>query len=74
MIDGHFFNHKGDEFAYVMEGEVEVELEGKSKLLRQGDSLYIESTVPSRWINTGKGRRGPFVGIKSAKRGMVKFK
>jgi transcriptional regulator with XRE-family HTH domain len=54
-INGHFYGHKGDEFAYVIEGEVEVEFQGEKQLVRQGDSLYIESTFPSKWANTGKG-------------------
>jgi quercetin dioxygenase-like cupin family protein len=54
-INGHFYGHKGDEFAYVMEGELEVEVQDEKQLLRQGDSLYIESTFPSKWANKGKG-------------------
>jgi mannose-6-phosphate isomerase-like protein (cupin superfamily) len=54
-IDGHFYGHKGDEFAYIIEGEIEVEIQDEKQILRQGDSLYIESTFPSRWANTGKG-------------------
>ncbi len=54
-INGNFFNHRGDEFAYVMEGDVEVEIQGEKQVLRQGDSIYIGSTAPSRWINTSKG-------------------
>jgi transcriptional regulator with XRE-family HTH domain/KaiC/GvpD/RAD55 family RecA-like ATPase len=55
VIDGHFYSHKGDEFAYVMEGELEVEIQDEKQLLRQGDSLYIGSTFPSKWANIGKG-------------------
>jgi transcriptional regulator with XRE-family HTH domain/KaiC/GvpD/RAD55 family RecA-like ATPase len=54
-VDGHFYSHKGDEFAYVLEGELEVELQDGKQLLGPGDSLYIESVVPSRWVNVGKG-------------------
>ena len=54
-VDGHFFRHKGDEFAYIMAGELEVEIEGKKHMLRQGIALYIESIVPSHWANIGKG-------------------
>jgi len=54
-VEGHFYRHKGDEFAYILQGELEVEIEGKKHLLRQGDSFYIESTVPSQWANAGKG-------------------
>jgi transcriptional regulator with XRE-family HTH domain/KaiC/GvpD/RAD55 family RecA-like ATPase len=55
VVQGHFSSHKGDEFAFVMEGELEVEIQEERHPLRPGDSLYIESTVPSRWVNVGKG-------------------
>ncbi|OGP65927.1 MAG: hypothetical protein A2170_12325, partial [Deltaproteobacteria bacterium RBG_13_53_10] len=54
-ISGNLFNHRGDGFAYVMEGDVEVEIQGEKQVLRQGDSIYIGSTAPTRWINTSKG-------------------
>jgi transcriptional regulator with XRE-family HTH domain/KaiC/GvpD/RAD55 family RecA-like ATPase len=53
-IGRHFYSHKGDEFAHVIEGELEVEIQDEKQVLRQGDSLYIESTFPSKWANTGK--------------------
>jgi quercetin dioxygenase-like cupin family protein len=55
VVNGHFYSHKGDEFAYVMEGELEVEIQDEKQLLRQGDSLYIGSIFPSKWVNVGKG-------------------
>jgi quercetin dioxygenase-like cupin family protein len=55
VIDGHFYNHKGDEFAYVIKGELELEIQNEKQLLREGDSLYLGSTFPSKWMNTGKG-------------------
>jgi transcriptional regulator with XRE-family HTH domain/KaiC/GvpD/RAD55 family RecA-like ATPase len=55
VINGHFYNHKGDEFAYVIEGELEVEIQDEKQLLKQGDSLYIGTTFPSKWVNVGKG-------------------
>ena len=54
-VNGHFFSHRGDEFAYVLEGELEVEIQGEKQIIRQGDSLYIGSTAPARWANMGKG-------------------
>jgi quercetin dioxygenase-like cupin family protein len=54
IINGHFYSHKGDEFAYVMEGELEVEIQDEKQLLRKGDSLYLESIFPSKWTNVGK--------------------
>jgi transcriptional regulator with XRE-family HTH domain/KaiC/GvpD/RAD55 family RecA-like ATPase len=55
VIDGHFCSHKGDEFAYVVKGKLEVEISDGKQLLKEGDSLYLGSTFPSRWTNTGKG-------------------
>jgi transcriptional regulator with XRE-family HTH domain len=55
VINGHFYSHKGDEFAYVMEGELEVEIQDEKQLLKQGDSLYIGSIFPSKWVNRGRG-------------------
>lgn len=53
-ISGHFYAHKGDEFAFIIKGEVEVEIQNEKYLLKQGDSLYIGSTFPSKWENIGK--------------------
>ncbi len=55
VINGHFYSHKGDEFAYIVEGELEVEIQDEKQLLKHGDSLYIGSTFPSKWVNVGKG-------------------
>jgi len=54
-VEGHFFDHRGDEFAYVMEGELEAEIQGEKKIIRQGDGLYIGPTAPTKWANVGKG-------------------
>jgi transcriptional regulator with XRE-family HTH domain/KaiC/GvpD/RAD55 family RecA-like ATPase len=54
-IAGNFFDHRGDEFGYIMEGEIEVEIQGEKQVLKKGDSLYVGATVPSKWANTGKG-------------------
>jgi transcriptional regulator with XRE-family HTH domain len=54
-VEGHFFNHRGDEFAYVMQGELEAEIQGEKKIVRQGDSIYIGPTAPAKWANVGKG-------------------
>ena len=54
-IPGHLFKFKGDEFVYILEGEVEVELDGKRHHLKPGDTLYLDSSFPSHWSNAGKG-------------------
>ena len=44
-LDYKLSAHEGEEFIYVMEGEIEVEY-GKAKyLLKQGDSIYYDSIV-----------------------------
>ncbi|PLZ00882.1 DNA-binding protein [Burkholderia sp. WAC0059] len=44
--------HAGEEFLHVLSGEVTLTLEGKSFVLRHGDSAHYESTVPHSWTNT----------------------
>ena len=38
--------HAGQEFIYVLEGDMEVRLEQEVHILRPGDSIYYDSTVP----------------------------
>jgi transcriptional regulator with XRE-family HTH domain len=38
--------HAGQEFIYVLEGEMEVRLEQEVHILRPGDSIYYDSIVP----------------------------
>jgi quercetin dioxygenase-like cupin family protein len=45
--------HAGEEFVYVISGEMSLTLEGKTFLLNAGDSAHYESTVPHSWANTG---------------------
>ncbi len=53
-LTGHFLNHKGDEFAIILKGELELDIESGSHLLREGDSIYLDSTMPSAWRNMGE--------------------
>jgi len=50
-FDGHFINHKGDEFIYILKGELGLDIEDKNYLLREGDSIYLDSYIPSSWRN-----------------------
>jgi len=50
----HFFNYKGDEFVLVLKGELELDIGSASYLLREGDSLYLDSIMPVTWRNTGE--------------------
>lgn len=44
--------HAGEEFLYVLRGEVTICLEGTTFVLHAGDSAHYESTVPHGWANT----------------------
>jgi transcriptional regulator with XRE-family HTH domain len=46
--------HAGEEFIYVLDGEVSLTLEGKTFVLHSGDSAHYESTVPHSWANTAR--------------------
>jgi quercetin dioxygenase-like cupin family protein len=46
--------HAGEEFVYVISGEVSLTLEGKTFVLHAGDSAHYESTVPHSWANTAR--------------------
>lgn len=44
--------HVGEEFLYVMSGQISLSLEGKTFRLQAGDTAHYESTVPHAWANT----------------------
>jgi transcriptional regulator with XRE-family HTH domain len=49
-----FYVHDEDEFVYVLEGRVRVELDGEGEwLLEEGDALYWHSRTPHRWSSPG---------------------
>jgi transcriptional regulator with XRE-family HTH domain len=58
-IDEHVppLSHKGEEFVYVLDGEVEFHAEDEVVRLFQGDSLYFDSNIPHAFV--GKGDRKP---------------
>ena len=43
--------HLGEETAYVIEGPVEVTVDGQSYILEQGDSIRIPPNQPHKWTN-----------------------
>jgi quercetin dioxygenase-like cupin family protein/DNA-binding XRE family transcriptional regulator len=44
--------HAGEEFLYVMSGQMSLTLEGETFTLQAGDTAHYESTVPHTWVNT----------------------
>ncbi len=49
-----FFNHKGEEFVFVLEGQLECNYEDETFLLDPGDSLYFDSGFPHAFRAVGK--------------------
>lgn len=42
------YSHEGEEFLFVLEGRVEIQLGNYTDILEPGDSIYYDSTVPHR--------------------------
>ncbi|MBL9059938.1 MAG: cupin domain-containing protein [Mangrovicoccus sp.] len=49
------YAHAGHEFGHVVEGEVELVIDGARYRLRQGDSFAFRSTLPHAFRNMGEG-------------------
>lgn len=45
------YGHAGEEFAFVLEGELIYEVDGVEHRLRPGDSVHLRSTVPHSMYN-----------------------
>ena len=52
---GDAYTHEGEEFLYVLRGELRISLQEEEYRLQRGDSFYFESTTPHRWRNPGRG-------------------
>ena len=50
------FSHPGEEFVYVIEGEVLFKLDDQELILKEKDSMYYRSEVNHSWTNPGKKR------------------
>lgn len=53
---GDFIHHRGDEFSYVLEGELELHSDLYAPLqMKAGDSIYFDGKMGHAYINIGKG-------------------
>ena len=50
---GESYSHDGEEFLYVLQGELIISVEEDECRLKTGDSFYFESTTRHRWRNPG---------------------
>jgi transcriptional regulator with XRE-family HTH domain/mannose-6-phosphate isomerase-like protein (cupin superfamily) len=48
-----YISHDGEEFVYVAEGSVEVDIEGELHVASAGDSVYYGGGLRHRWRSTG---------------------
>src|SRR5579872_7020150 len=51
---GDPYTHEGEEFIYVLRGDLEIMVDGEEYRLKPGDSFYFESATPHRWRNPGR--------------------
>jgi DNA-binding transcriptional MerR regulator/quercetin dioxygenase-like cupin family protein len=51
---GESYAHEGEEFLFVLRGELKIALDGEEYHLKRGDSFYFESTTPHHWKNPGR--------------------
>src|SRR5262249_11069884 len=52
---GESYAHEGEEFLYLLQGELKIALADKEYVLKRGDSFYFESATPHHWTNPGRG-------------------
>ena len=51
---GESYTHEGEEFLYVLKGELLITLREEDYRLKSGDSFYFESATPHHWKNPGR--------------------
>jgi transcriptional regulator with XRE-family HTH domain len=51
---GDSYTHEGEEFLYVLRGELAITVEEEEYRLKAGDSFYFESSTPHHWKNPGQ--------------------
>jgi DNA-binding transcriptional MerR regulator/quercetin dioxygenase-like cupin family protein len=51
---GESYAHEGEEFLFVIRGELTIALNGEEYHLKRGDSFYFESATPHHWKNPGR--------------------
>lgn len=47
-------SHEGEECGVVIEGSLEVTVDGQTRVLREGDSYYFTSVLPHQFRNVGE--------------------
>ncbi|MCH4166114.1 MAG: XRE family transcriptional regulator [Megasphaera sp.] len=45
--------HEGEECGYVLQGTMKIKYGSTEYILQEGDSIYLDSTIPHRYVNIG---------------------
>jgi transcriptional regulator with XRE-family HTH domain len=53
FLASHFFQHKGEEFGYVLVGRLELAVGSLEYAAEAGDAIQLRADMPSRWRNPG---------------------
>ncbi len=48
------YSHVGEEFGIVLQGKLEINLNGKIYQVKKGETFYFSSQIPHGWSNPGK--------------------
>ena len=48
------YSHEGEEFGFILSGQLELILNDKVHTVRANESFYFSSQIPHNWGNTGK--------------------
>lgn len=62
------FQHEGEELLFILEGEIEFYLNGENFILKQGDSIYFDSSLPHSGRSLGDKHAKLLIVIYSYKR------
>jgi transcriptional regulator with XRE-family HTH domain/KaiC/GvpD/RAD55 family RecA-like ATPase len=52
-LHSHFFTHKGQEFGYLLSGELHLTVNSTDYALIPGEIVYLTSETPGQWVNSG---------------------
>lgn len=67
---GEYYDHPGDEFVYVVAGEIEIDLQTadgpRLHVLGPGDSIYYPRRAPHRWRAVSDGSRVRLLTVQNA--------
>lgn len=51
--EGDYVRHADHEYFYLLEGELEVNVEFEHRVVRPGEAMWFDSTRPHRFVNSG---------------------